>query len=401
MINKKIIFSQFFLIKIRPKEGNPPFERGVKKLKSLPDVNMDRRREEQREGQEEERRKEIKNFKTFLDNYYSLPDTFTETIDLNNFPRALWYCNISGVLIPELQTKYSDLEIDLQDLEPEQSLASDFYQGKLTEVAYNKYRVFPCGHCILDVYYLSSLYDNMNFNWSPPFTIEKVEKCIQRLLEKCPICDTNVYDPDKVYLVSNRLTLGTVILKSIIPLKYLKYLSSIFEPGKVIDTDGYRGIGLYLLDDDQQFKKIPIENYYPIWSLKWLKKKGYAAYVNLTDFDALPFENGIYLTMERVFYNACNSKVFELNSDEELQTEENDYVSPETTCAPRNYQEKINLQEAAEMTYPFEHSRRVNEYLKSGKLFKARLNEFEYLVFEKTYPYVTNFEGEITALLFY
>lgn len=68
----------------------------------------------------------IQGFTKFLDRYYPLSDIITSTVNFNKISRFIWYCNHSGIFIPELQTLYDPRPIDTEIEEP---LISKFYHG--------------------------------------------------------------------------------------------------------------------------------------------------------------------------------------------------------------------------------------------------------------------------------
>ena len=56
---------------------------------------------------------------------------------------------------------------------------------------------------------------------------------------------------------------STIVSKDTIPKIYLPYLTDIFEEGDVVDTEGYRGTGLYIFINNN-FEEVELGEYYPL-----------------------------------------------------------------------------------------------------------------------------------------
>lgn len=350
------------------------------------------------------------NVKKFADKYYPLKGN--DAINPEETKRLVWYCNYTGIFIPELQEKYG-CQIDFKE-EDDENLC---FELNLIKAGYTNYQVYPCSHCFLDVSLLCALYDNINFCWSPKFSEERAKQIINNL-DKCPICNPvqksvlkslnkNNYDEKLIpYIVSNELITGSVILRPIFPKKYIHHLADlhVFEEGDLVDVDGYRGIGLYILDDDGKFKQVKTGEYYPGWPIKWLKKRGYRYYVDTCIyFDAIPFEDNIYLAPDGKFRKTDQNKfclvepptvddgfIDDSLQEEHKQTGEN---SDEENEAENKEDFSSEIIDCETISYPFEDVLQLNLFRKSKKTYKAKLNDKEYLVFSNGNIFLCNMTG--------
>ena len=290
------------------------------------------------------------------------------TINFTEINRALWYCNWSGLPIPELNANHGtlDFEKDFKCKYPRDRI--------IFENGYNKYRVYPCGHCVYEAAFLCSLYDRFNYY----ITEEDVKKKINSLI-KCPICKGGRINTIELYAVSNELTLGTINLTNIIPIKYINTLASVFQEGTIVDVEGYRGTGLYYLKD-KKFVKVPIKEYYPLWPKDLIQLRGYMYCFSVYKFaDSTPFENISWSPMG-MFVTTMD----DLDDDEFL----------DQGCI----EESFDLNLCKEMNYPFKDHNQANQLLKESNAqpLYVKISEIEggeYLVFHKKVAYITNCDG--------
>ena len=305
-------------------------------------------------------------FKKFVDKYYPLPlpENIPPKENLKNFKRKIWYCNFTGSLIPELQ-EYNSSPIGIKGKENE-SIA-----GKLYQQGYTYYRVYPCGHSFIDIMLLSMVYDYLrtvgeNFDH---------ELYIKNLEYKCLLCQNNRNDSKSLYYLFTSMNMGTIILRPTIPKKYLPALTDEFEKGEVVDTGGYRGLGLYIFNGEK-FVKTETYEYYPIWSLEYLKLRGYRYYLTEspeTWYDELKFENEISHYMGYGF----------AKSNTDLDDKYEKLVKLDINSFEK--EKKYYL-----VPYPFSSPNLPNSYLKSDLPLRAKLSEEEYLYFNKGELYIAD-----------
>lgn len=302
----------------------------------------------------------------FIDKFYPIASNNYEP----EISRRAWYCNCSGVYINELQQKYQK---NILWIKEDKCVALTLYKGK-----YNKYRVYKCGHCIIDVYYLCNLFNA---------GVQNIEECIKSLVFKCPICEYLGNNINNKYIVYNLYSSGTIISNPIIPEKYLKFIKDDLHPGDVIDTKGYRGNGLYLFDGE--FEKVETDNCYPIWPIKWLNKRGYTYYLQLEKTKILYFENDIYYSYNGKFYSNYKDNHDEYN-----------YTTNIIILSDRlNIGDYINFKLYENIIYPFNDYKKLNEIISAGKLCKAKLYNEEFLIFHYGSLYIAK-AGIISAILY-
>jgi hypothetical protein len=258
---------------------------------------MEKERRLERERQRLEReREQAKRYGQFIKKYWPLP-AVRIPVDPKTFKRQVWYCNCSARLIPELQqfNEYKGTIGSTTDDDNDQRvlLSDEYYTA-----GYTNYRVYPNGLAFRDINLLSMLFDYyIESNFSPPPKTSDME----RLISKLAICDPyNAAISDKLavsgmpslYERENRLSMyeisglfctGTIVQKGIISNLYLPYITAEFKEGDVVDTEGYRGMGLKILvpttstdgKEKLQFVDVPRDEYYPQWPLHLLKKYGF------------------------------------------------------------------------------------------------------------------------------
>ena len=243
---------------------------------------------------------------------------------------------------------------------------------------------------ILDIYLILSLYDNYNYHWSPKWTLEKVEALLQQSETKCPCCGGF---SDNMYIISNRLCTGTAILGDIVPKRYLKFLTSLYQKGDVVDCEGYRGTGLYLFDGIE-FKQIPTETYHPIVPLEYNKLRGYTYYWNIVgSCDLLLFENNVVLVPGDKFYLYDCSKIKLIDENDKG----GEYYWPKDDEAEDKEDDEIDeviTNKFKEIAYPFSDVKLLNRCLNSKQLYRAKLNEKETMVLGEGYCVIYHINGD-------
>lgn len=319
--------------------------------------------------------------KQFVEKYYPL--TSEQEHEPKEFNRIIWYCNLSETLIREL----NDVQVEPKD---EKSTADFIYKE-----GYDHYRIYECGHLVLDTYLILSLFDNLNYNWSPKWTLDQVEKLLEQSKTKCPCCAGL---SDNMYIISNSLCVGTVIVGDIIPKRYLKFLTSLYKKGDVVDCEGYRGTGLYMFDGIE-FKQIRTESYYPMIPLEYNKLRGYTYYWKIVDAcDLLLFENNIAFTPGGgEFYSFDCNKIKLIDDDDQEDDDDGenyDQDDDDDDQEETDDDDDVTDNKLKEIPYPFTDVKLLNRCLKSKKLYKAKLNDYETMVFGNGYCAIYHINGD-------
>ena len=302
--------------------------------------------------------------KQFVEKYYPLHDN--QNFDPTNCNRLVWYCNLSGFFIPDLNP-----DIDPNNLENHSD--SKTIAEQLFDDGYDHYRIYSCGHLVLDSYLILSLYDNFNCRRNSCSTLEKVEALLKKYETCCPCCNDigNGYrsscDNDKekaMYKVSNGFTTGgTIHLGNIIPHKYLKFLTPLFKKGDMVDCEGHRGLGIHIFDG-KQFKHLPMDEYWPIIPLEYVKLRGYTFYLSQISSFMLLFEKDVAYTINEGFCPfACDD--ITLNTD---------YV-PYPDYPPLDDDDTLPTDD--ELTYPFTDATLIQKCLYSDRQFRVKLSDDE------------------------
>ena len=303
--------------------------------------------------------------KQFVDKYYPLQDRHNCNPKASN--RQVWYCNLSGFFIPELNPEIDPNEIDAGT--DEKTIAEQLF-----DEGYNHYRIYKCGHLVLDSYLILSLYDNFNAKRKCD-TVEKVESLLQKYEKVCPCCNDigNGYpsvcenEKTKMYRVSNGFsTGGTIILGNVIPHEYLKFMTHLFEKGDIVDCEGYRGTGIHIFNG-HQFVEVPKDEYWPIIPLEYVKLRGYTFYLSQVRSNMLLFEYNIAYTVNEGF---CPFDCDEITLD-------TDYV-PYPDYPTLDEEDALPAEE--ELEYPFTDANLIQRCLYADREFKVKLSESETMV---------------------
>lgn len=242
-------------------------------------------------------------FRSFLDKHYPISLPLLSSDDINKISREIWYCNISGKIIPELQ-KYNKSEVffdfdhdifcdNQEDTEYDTNNEQEDIDMKLYKNGYNNYSVLKNGMAFIDIFLLAEIFDYFD-SLQQDVNHEEIKCEIDRFIVGA--LDQKLESRKDIYKLINYFHRGTVILRNIIPCAILQYIQHEFSFGEVVDTDGYRGFGLYI-KNDHCFEKVDIGEYYPIWDLYFLDRKGYIYYLKYspeTVYDILYFHNDIY-----------------------------------------------------------------------------------------------------------
>ena len=337
-------------------------------------------------------------FKKFVDTYWPLPEIKNQmkVDDIINFKRQVWYCNCSKKFIPELQ-KFNECQISFE-YKPDKLLCSNYYKK-----GYTNYRVYKNGLAFLDIHIIGMLFDYFESPYiTPKPKTEDLIKFIESLAYDNPF--GNLSNRNEMYNLFNNFNSGTVVLRSSIPVNVIKYIVSEYKDGDVIDTYGYRGVGLYIKDGNK-FKKVKRNEYYPIWDLKFLKLIGYRYYlkdVPCTTYDELNFENGIYHEYFGYFSNRTKNNLTEYEKLEPTY-----YIKKENNVIKYNNGKKwidllLDENQFYNIPYPFITPDQPNSLIKTDLAktcrFRAKISNNDYLVFANII-YITDINDEDDIIL--
>ncbi len=383
-----------------------------------------------------------KEFKQFVQRYWFLTSLKSQNqpneSDLKSIKRSRWYCNLTGRSIPHLQKFNTRTNFDVtikEDSEDYDDHFSNEEKACASELLYNggydSYHIFECGHCYIDIHVIAALFDYIESRHMPMIKLKKmgekavddhVNEQLNSFFSKCFVCGGNRCHDDRLslYACSTILNTGTVFLPSrIIDKKNFGDICDELKWGDVIDSEGYRGTGLYIYEGNRSYSKVPCDEYYPNWPLEYLKTRGYLYYLTSdfeTLFDRLPFDNKIwaYYDFENdhlIFKDSLESDSFTENTDqlifkdlvesESLESDEMDVLitdleANKVMISSHDYHltlEKMAGEDYFSMPYPFANSKQANLLLCSGLNLKTKLTESEYLLFRNKVTYISGQPG--------
>ena len=314
--------------------------------------------------------------------------------------RLIWYCNASGILIPSLN-KIIGLEVNSEDYfydDGDDESVDDESGDDESVDDLGPYRVYPCGHAFYDdmlhefIYStsLSSYGGSRNGSFRANIRLLKFVKALEKTWWYCPLCYNQTFTFSNV-IQSERINMystdpgqgGTIVSARLIPKKYLTYISQEFKEGDIVDTEGYRGLGLYIFNGIR-FESVPRDEYYPIWDLYYLKLRGYHYYLTAFKiYDELKFENGISFNPDNGFYQMIRCTV--MLDDDDISS----------VCSANDSGCNAN-----EVPYPFESSKQANTYVHSSTRVKAKISDHDWLFLGKNQAYITNLDGSILCNLY-
>jgi hypothetical protein len=205
----------------------------------------------------------------------------------------------------------------------------------------SSHRVFPCGHCYLDLAILRGVYDLSIFqfkgyNHPIVFTDKKVQKWVRgkliSLYSHCMICGPRAeYNPTsrlRLYARAIQLQSQSINYKEnvlIVPPQCLSAILNEIQVGQVIDTEGYKGYGLWIYEGNSSFVKVPTDNDSPIWLLEYMKLRGYSYYLNeYRLFDGLPLPRGFFLMRNDFDQYYLDDENNDKESDDETSEQEDE-----------------------------------------------------------------------------
>ena len=308
--------------------------------------------------------------RNFVNEYYPLKDT--DPTLLNKTNRLIWYCNLSGFFVslnPTIQPE------DIKDESDNRFRSGGEIAKCLFDEGYDHYRVYECGHLILDLYLILTLFDNIQSkNQSKKKNVDAITKCLTS--KTCPCCESiahsyqssyNDKDELQMYLVASGFSCGgTILVATIIPQKYLPYLTSLFEKGDVVDCGGYRGTQIFMFNGNR-FKQVPTGEYYPIFPLKYLKLRGYSFYLKYEP-ELLLFDNDISYCAGMCFtpYDCSSVKLGTRNTEFPKEIEDA-YSAPTDDELPTKLQ----------LDYPFTDVHLIQKCFMSNRQFWATMSTGE------------------------
>jgi hypothetical protein len=196
----------------------------------------------------------------------------------------------------------------------------------------------------------------------------------------CSDTDTHRGNAKNIYGISGKYVGGTVHVKTTIPKDMLKYIKPIYKEGDVIDCGGYRGLDLYIFENNE-FNKVMTEGYYPIWGLDRCKKYGYRNLLRglmwgeQAEFDLIELEHGINITPNGFCYRG---KIIKIKSN---HVEE----SYETNSKDKNLT-KTKYGEFYKIDNPIKNADEFISYLNMGISLQIKVSDFDYLVVNQEKP---------------
>ena len=336
----------------------------------------------------EEQTKHAEAFEKFLEKWwpFPFPDEPASIDEIRALKRQVWFCNLSGQPIPDLQ-EFNENSVRLP-YKGSCKLAKKWY-----DAGYSPFRVYKYGIAYLDIELAIGLY-----NWSLEAP-ENIPKLLEAL-RKNPFDSFSTRDKNRMsmYKLNNRFAMGTIILRDTYPKKILKYLASEFKAGEVVDVEGYRGTGL-LINLGESFVKVSSENCYPCWELDWMLKWGYYYYMTETPtgetFSELPFEGGVSL-----FGN--NAQFQDDGNTDPDDFDYKDYLQKSDTIK-FNHSGKWILLEKRDgyyhVPFPFTSITEGNSLIAASKVwegvkFRAQVSDFDYLDFVNGELWITPLNGK-------
>lgn len=335
-------------------------------------------------------------FKSFYDRYWPLP-LFQHPLsdnEINKFNRVVWYCNNSQQPIPDLQ-KFNScgeiLERDYEDI-----ISHEYHKNGSTA-----YRVYPCGHAFNDINLLCMIFDHLFMVKPTEENHQKAKEIFNRMAEECLMCAHDDVDAGisvkNIYGIFNGYpgACTTVHIKTTIPKRYLSLLikGGVYKEGDVVDTNGYRGLGI-MICNGTEFEEVPRYEYYPKWSVDKLKKYGYRKLLSglmwndCAEFDSFGLENGIEVKSE--WYD---------DSERVAPQVVEKYIFSDGDRTAILHKGVIYLLEKDqngffEVKYPFESKEQYEAYVQSNIYLKAKVSDYDYLVFGDSLPY-ENYKGRV------
>jgi hypothetical protein len=325
----------------------------------------------------------------FYDKHWPIPRPEVQLSDskIKAIDRVVWYCNISGNPIPELQ-HFNRSDVRLEYPTDDEVLSREFYHRGDTS-----YRVYECGHAFLDIHLLCAVFDACVYFSDK----DRPSKAFEEMGKACPMCADNhscAGNVKNIYGVSGRYVGGTVHVKTTIPKKMLLHIKSEYTEGDVVDTGGYRGLDLWILEDGE-FKKVETEEYYPIWSMERGKKYGYRKILSGliwdgAQFDKIELEHGVSLTPHSGFM--CDGKEVE-KSDQNLS---NAIFNDEelTTCFNREMRTIKKVGKFYRIMTPFSSASEFIFYIGLDLPLQIKVSDYDLLTIDPTAE--SEYDGKIS-----
>lgn len=310
---------------------------------------------------------------------------------IKKIKRRVWYCNCSDLAIPELQ-KYNYEDEAKYDYVKTDIISCQFY-----EKGYKNYRIYENGLAFLDIHIVCMLFDYLyEHGRYHDYRQKDVDMILDKINEdECPFAKIkNRKDMYKNVGIKSGGTLsklcfgvqGTILLKNYYCKEYIEHIADEFDDGDVIDTKGYRGLGIHI-KIGSWFEPVDRREYYPIWPLRYLKKRGYLYYLNETEqscFDELYFDNGISFIPYDNLFIWTNRKRMEKESEPSITIKNNEVYY---------YNEKVKTLDGCNIIpYPFVNVDQPNLLAKLSKQYKfvCHLTTIELLIFDRGEAFIKN-----------
>jgi hypothetical protein len=205
-----------------------------------------------------------------------------------------------------------------------------------------------------------------------------VHKVIELSKNTCPCCSFTSSGGDSeilrsMYYLYTSFDPDENTQSHILPEKCLDHVLNLYNDGDVINTDEYRGVGLYICvkgSTISHFQQVPCGEYYPIWPLEYLKLRGYRYYLKFYEYyDELHFEDDIVLISGLNKFCPKSDKI----DRHHIEYNEGDDF-PDRPL-------RFDIARFEEVPYPFTSVDIVNNYSEQRSRKYARLNAEEILVF--------------------
>lgn len=218
-----------------------------------------------------------------------------------------------------------DVSNEAESQNEAESEGDDHAEVPLSQQLWNRghdtHHVFACGHCFGDIYILSGMFDYLRYPYAHIQDLkvkgaqavdEYIVKKLTSYFTSCMYCNYDfkppaLYNQQLVkYGLSCHLSCGTVIRSPLmVPKRLLGALRHELQKDDVVDTQGYRGVGLYLYHGDGKFEHLEPDEYYARVPLVCLQRRGYLYYLCASPQTTwvFGFGNGVVMNQYADFYD--------------------------------------------------------------------------------------------------
>lgn len=286
----------------------------------------------------------------------SITKNYISDEDIKKIDRQLWYCNISFEIIPQLHKfntiidnkitiskaknimydNYSDLTEDYPDghqdgHEDHQKFVCEMglELKKLYDDGYNKFHIFSCGHCYIDIYLIYELYIYLYDTWTGKEYLKNmkdVDLCIDQLLansyNQCNKCKLNENPITSTFMYEGFAPFSQCQSSSYVKFKYLDVICHKLKIGDMINTNQkYRYTNIiYIYEGKGKYLRMPRKWKYYVLPFEYVKLRGCVYYLkNNLNINAILLNDNILITHANDggwdFHNYVNNKMIS-NYDE-------------------------------------------------------------------------------------